>query len=54
VKDRKELEALFHKHGYTDFKWVDPGEVVVSQDRFSHRGSYGIFASDEPLRVPAH
>src|SRR5450830_280347 len=24
MKDRKELEALFHKHGYTDFKWVEP------------------------------
>ena len=31
MKDRKELEVLFHKHGYTDFKWVEPGEVVVSQ-----------------------
>jgi predicted metal-binding protein len=29
--DRKELEALFHKHGYTDFKWVESGEVVISQ-----------------------
>ena len=31
MKDQKELEALFRKHGYTDFKWVDPGEVVVAQ-----------------------
>lgn len=31
MKDRKELEALFHKHGCTDFKWVEPADVVVSQ-----------------------
>jgi predicted metal-binding protein len=29
--DRKELEALFHKHGYRDFKWVESREVVVAQ-----------------------
>jgi len=31
MKDHKELEAVFHKHGYSDFKWVEPAEVVVSQ-----------------------
>ena len=31
MKDRQELTALFHKHGYTDFQWVEPKEVVVSQ-----------------------
>ncbi|UCF41791.1 MAG: hypothetical protein JSW43_05565, partial [Gemmatimonadota bacterium] len=28
---REELEALFHKHGYTDFKWIEPEKIVVSQ-----------------------
>jgi predicted metal-binding protein len=31
MSDRKELEALFNKHGYTDFKWVEPIDVVISQ-----------------------
>jgi len=31
MDDRKELEALFEKHGYTDFKWINPKEIVVSQ-----------------------
>jgi len=26
-----QLETLFEKHGYTDFKWIDPKEIVVSQ-----------------------
>jgi predicted metal-binding protein len=26
-----ELEALFEKHGYTDFKWIKPENIVVSQ-----------------------
>ena len=29
--DHKELEALFEKHGFTDFKWFDPRDTVVSQ-----------------------
>jgi predicted metal-binding protein len=28
---RKKLEALFQKHGYEDFKWIDPEKIVVSQ-----------------------
>jgi predicted metal-binding protein len=28
---RPELESLFQKHGYTDFKWIDPEKIVVSQ-----------------------
>ena len=31
MKGHREFEVLFHKHGYTDFKWVDPKEVVVAQ-----------------------
>ncbi len=26
-----ELEALLKKHGYTDFKWIKPKDIVVSQ-----------------------
>ena len=26
-----ELEALFAQHGYTDFKWIKPKDIVVSQ-----------------------
>ena len=29
--DRKELEAVFQKHGYTDFKWIHPEDIVTSQ-----------------------
>jgi len=29
--DGKTLEALFVKHGYTDFKWIDPRKIVVAQ-----------------------
>ena len=28
---RKILEDLFEKHGYRDFKWIDPKDIVVSQ-----------------------
>jgi predicted metal-binding protein len=31
MKDRKELEALFQRHGCTDYKWMDPKDVVVAQ-----------------------
>jgi predicted metal-binding protein len=31
MSDVKTLEALFSKHGYTDYKWIDPGEIVVAQ-----------------------
>ena len=26
-----ELEALFAQHGYTDFRWIKPEDIVVSQ-----------------------
>ena len=29
--DRKKLEELFRKHGYEDFKWMDPRGIVVAQ-----------------------
>jgi predicted metal-binding protein len=28
--ERNNLELLFHEHGFTDFKWIDPKDVVVS------------------------
>jgi predicted metal-binding protein len=27
----RELEELFGKHGYPDFKWIDPRQIVVAQ-----------------------
>jgi predicted metal-binding protein len=29
--DRLELESLFEKHGYTEFKWIEPEDIVVAQ-----------------------
>ena len=31
MSDRRELEALFQQHGHTDFKWINPKDIVVSQ-----------------------
>ena len=31
MADREGLEALFQKHGYTDFTWVAPKDIVVAQ-----------------------
>ena len=31
MSDRQALEALFAKHGYADFRWIDPREIVVAQ-----------------------
>lgn len=32
MRDKRErLEILFHKHGYSDFKWIDPRKIAVSQ-----------------------
>jgi predicted metal-binding protein len=31
MSDKQGLEAMFAKHGYTDFKWIDPREIVVAQ-----------------------
>ncbi len=29
--NRPDLEVLFRQHGYTDFRWIDPRQIVVSQ-----------------------
>ena len=31
VADRKELERLFKKHGFADFKWMAPERIVVAE-----------------------
>lgn len=31
MADREALEALFHERGYTEFKWIDAGTIVVAQ-----------------------
>ncbi len=31
MSSRKQLETLFLKHGFKDFKWINPQNIVVSQ-----------------------
>ena len=31
MNEHEELESLFLKHGYTDFKWIEPKDIVVAQ-----------------------
>ncbi len=31
MDNRAELETLFERHSYTDFKWMNPQEIVVAQ-----------------------
>ena len=31
MENRQELESLFEKHDFTDFKWIDPKDIVVAQ-----------------------
>jgi predicted metal-binding protein len=31
MASKKELEAVFRRHGYTDFRWLDPRRIVVAQ-----------------------
>jgi predicted metal-binding protein len=31
ASDRRSLESAFEKHGCTDFKWIDPKEIVTAQ-----------------------
>lgn len=30
-KKRQKLDAIFNKKGYTDYKWIDPQKIIVSQ-----------------------
>ena len=31
ILDKERLESLFREHGFEDFTWIDPGEIVVAQ-----------------------
>lgn len=31
MTDHQALETIFNQHGYTDFQWIDPQEIVVAQ-----------------------
>jgi len=31
MTDIKKLETMIQKHGFTDFKWIDPKEIVVAE-----------------------
>ena len=31
MSDRIALESVFAKHGFNDFKWLDPQEIIVAQ-----------------------
>jgi predicted metal-binding protein len=31
MQNARELEALFEQHGYSDFKWINPQDIVVAQ-----------------------
>jgi predicted metal-binding protein len=31
MADIEQIESILHGHGYDDFKWLDPQEIVVSQ-----------------------
>jgi predicted metal-binding protein len=31
MSNRKQLEELFSKHGFKDFKWIDPQNIIVAQ-----------------------
>jgi predicted metal-binding protein len=52
AKKRKSLDAIFTNKGYTDYKWIDPKKVIVSQwVRMKCRfgcGGYGRIAACPP------
>jgi predicted metal-binding protein len=31
MSNHEQLESLFHKHGYADFRWINPADIVVAQ-----------------------
>lgn len=31
MSDLEKLEAVFHTYGYTDYKWIDPRNIIISQ-----------------------
>jgi len=52
LDNKKKLEGIFVKHGFTDFRWLDPAEIVVGQwvrMKCAYGcGSYGRIASCPP------
>jgi len=48
MADKKRLERLFEKHGFPDFRWINPKDIVVAQwvrlkcmfgcDEYGHSG----------------
>lgn len=30
-KNKQKLEKIIHSYGYSDFKWIDPKQIIVSQ-----------------------
>lgn len=30
MNNRKQLESIFHKYKFTDFKWIDPKDITIS------------------------
>lgn len=49
ASERQELDGVFAKHGYTDYKWMDPKRIIVRQwvrmkcmfgcEEYGHSGS---------------
>jgi predicted metal-binding protein len=31
MRDQQALETLFREHGLDEFKWIDPGDIIVAQ-----------------------
>ena len=31
MTDKNQLEKLFNNHGFTDFKWIEPKKIIISQ-----------------------
>jgi predicted metal-binding protein len=31
AKKKETLDGIFHSQGYTDYKWIDPTQIVVAQ-----------------------
>jgi predicted metal-binding protein len=52
MEHQTDLEAIFCQHGFTDFRWLDPAEIVVAQwvrmKCMYGCGSYGRVASCPP------
>ena len=56
MTDVEQLEALFSKHGYTDYRWIDPQDIVIGQwvrmKCMFGCGDYGVKASCPPNVPP--